>query len=297
MRVALAGSSGFIGSALTRSLREAGHETTLILRRNAGPGDILWNPDSQTIDARLLEGHDAVINFTGENIAGRWNDEKKRRIRDSRVKGSRLLVEAISGLEHKPSAYLAASAVGIYGDRGSETLTEASPPGRGFFGDLGVEWEAQLAPATDEGIRTVAMRFGIVLGRRGGALRKMLPPFLLGVAGPLGSGRQYMSWIALEDAVRAIFHLLMDSSLAGPVNVVSPNPVTNREFTRALAAELKRPAMIPVPAFIVRLMFGEMADEALLSSARVLPDKLQKSGFHFRYPEIRAALRHALRDG
>lgn len=296
MKIAIAGSSGFLGSRLRAALDSAGHETLGLVRKVKSPRETRWDPDSGLIDSASLEGIDAAVNLAGENIGERWTAEKKKRIRTSRINSSRLLAETLAKLSKKPSVLLATSAVGIYGDRRDEVLTELTPPGGGFFGELGVEWEAQSKPAEEAGIRVVYMRFGVVLDRTEGVLKKMLPPFRLGIAGPLASGRQYMSWISLEDAVRAVFHVMMDSSISGPVNICSPNPVTNRDFTRALAAVVKRPAFMPVPAFALRILYGEMADEALLSSTRAIPSRLQQSGFQFHHPDIDSALRHAMRD-
>ena len=294
MRIFITGSSGFIGSALVEALRAAGHEPVPLVRRAANPGEINWDPESGVLDSGLLEGAEAVVNLAGEKIAGRWSAAKKQRIRESRLRGTRLLINGLVGLKATPAVLVSASAVGIYGDRGDEVLTESSPPGTGFLAELGVEWETEANRAAEAGIRVVNSRFGIVLDKHGGALKEMLRPFRLGVGGVLGSGRQYMSWITLDDSVRAMIHLLENQTVSGPVNVVAPNPHTNHEFTKALGAVLHRPTLIPVPPFALRLLFGEMADEALLASARVLPAKLQESGFRFNHPDLVPALRHAL---
>ena len=256
---------------------------------------VLWNPVARVIDLKGLEGFDAIVHLAGDPIAeGRWTPEKKARIRDSRVKGTRFLAESTARLSRPPKIFLCASAVGFYGDRGDETLTEESGPGKGFLPEVGQEWEAACQPAAPTGARVVNLRFGIVMSRKGGALQKMLPPFQLGMGGRLGSGKQWMSWISLPDAAGAIAHALGDESLKGPVNIVSPNPVTNREFTLALGRALSRPAIMPVPAFAVRLLFGEMADAALLASTRVEPKKLKSTGYRFRHPELEPALRDLL---
>jgi uncharacterized protein (TIGR01777 family) len=243
-----------------------------------------------SIDREALEGLDAVVHLAGENVAGaRWSDAQKQRIRESRVRGTRLLAEALSALRTKPAVWLSASAVGIYGDGGDRPLDEDSPPGDDFLAQVGVAWEEAAAPARAAGIRVVHPRFGVVLHPSGGALAKMLGPFKLGLGGKLGSGAQYMSWIALEDAVRALLHLI-DQPLEGPVNLVAPNPVTNAEFTRALARALHRPAPFFVPSFAARLALGEMAEVALLRGQRVFPKRLLASGFRFAQPELEPLL-------
>jgi len=294
MRIAITGSSGFIGSALVVALRAAGHEPIPIVRRAPKAGEVEWDPDSGRLDPAKLEGVDAAVNLAGEKIAGRWTADKKQRIRESRLRGTKLLVDTLSGLNSKPSVLLSASAVGIYGDRGDEVLTESSPPGAGFLAELGVEWEAEANRAAASGIRVVNPRLGIVLDKHGGALKEMLRPFRMGVGGVLGSGRQYMSWIALEDTVRAFLHLLENQTVSGPVNVAAANPCTNRDFTKALGSALHRPTLIPVPPFALRMLFGEMADEALLASVRVMPARLHESGFHFNHPDVQSAIRDAL---
>jgi hypothetical protein len=236
-----------------------------------------------------------VVHLAGENIAsGRWNAARKARIRDSRVEGTALLARTLAELENPPSVLVCASAIGYYGDRGDEVLTEDSIPADDFLGTVCREWEAASAPAAEAGIRVVSLRFGVILARSGGALAKMLTPFKMGAGGKVGSGQQFMSWISLDDAVRTIDHAIATSDLSGPVNAVSPNPVTNAEFTRALGGELRRPTVLPMPAFAARLAFGEMADALLLASARVQPKRLVESGFEFRHPEIAPALRAVL---
>jgi len=296
MNILVTGASGMIGTALTSSLTASGHEVTRLVRAQPKPGEkaIRWNPMAGIIEASALEGMDAVVHLAGENIAERWTAAKKVKIRDSRVKGTQLLCETLARLTSPPKVLVSASAVGYYGDRGEETLTEDSPPGRGFLPEVCRAWEAATEPARQHGIRVVQLRLGVVLSAAGGALAKMLPPFRLGLGGVLGSGRQYMSWIALDDAVGAMQHAIATDSLQGPTNAVAPRAVTNQEFTKTLGKVLGRPTAIPLPAFAARLMFGEMADELLLASARVQPTKLLASGYQFRYPELEAALRHVL---
>jgi uncharacterized protein (TIGR01777 family) len=242
-----------------------------------------------------LEGLDAVVHLAGENPASeRWSEAKKARIRDSRVQGTSLLVTSLGRLERPPRLLVCASAIGYYGDRGDEILTEESPPGRGFLAGVCVEWEAAAARAAAAGLRVVSLRFGIVLTPAGDALQRMLGPFRMGMGGPIGSGRQYVSWIALDDALGAIHHALVTGALQGPVNAVSPEPASHLEFARALGRALGRPALVPVPTFAVRFMFGEMADEMLLASARVEPARLLATGYRFRFPRLEIALEHLL---
>jgi hypothetical protein len=297
MRVAVAGASGFIGGALAPSLIAEGHDVVRLVRRDPrGAGEVGWDPGRGRIDGAALDGVDAVVNLCGENIAeGRWTAAKKERLRASRVVPTRLLAETLAARASRaPRVFVSASAVGYYGDRGDEWMTEDSPPGRCFFGRLSVEWEAATEPAARVGIRVVRLRTGIVLGAAGGALRKMLLPFKLGLGGVVGPGTQYMSWIALDDLVGAIRHVIGHDDVAGPVNAVAPGPVTNAELTRTLARVLRRPAVLPAPAFALRLAFGEMADAALLASTRVRPARLLASGYRFRFPELEGALRHVL---
>lgn len=293
----LSGSSGLIGTAAVSRLRAEGFSLGRLVRsRHFSPEpEILWNPIARILDSKGLEGFDAVIHLAGDPIAaGRWTPEKKASIRDSRVKGTRFLCESLARIDHPPRTFVCASAVGIYGNRGGVILTEESPPGTGFLAEVGQEWERACEPALLKGIRVVNLRFGIVLSPKGGALKMMLPPFRLGLGGRLGSGKQWMSWVTLDDVVQAVHHALNTESLRGPVNVVSPNPVTNEEFTRALGLVLRRPTALSVPAFAARIAFGELADEALLASTRVEPKRLKLSGFRFQDPELEPALRKLL---
>lgn len=285
--IAVSGASGFIGRALVSALKSRGVRVRPLVRPGRSvPDGIPWDPEASSIDREALEGLDAVVHLAGENVAGaRWSEAQKQRIRDSRVRGTGLLAEALSALRDKPAVWVSASAVGIYGDGGDRALDEDSPPGDDFLARVCVAWEEAAAPARAAGIRVVHPRFGVVLHPHGGALAKMLGPFKLGLGGKLGSGAQYMSWIGLEDAVRALLYLI-DQPLEGPVNLVAPNPVTNAEFTRALAGALHRPAPFFVPSFAARLAFGEMAEVALLRGQRVFPKRLLGAGFQFAQPEL-----------
>lgn len=297
MKVLVSGSTGLIGSALVPELLAHGHRVTRLVRApQANAGDaILWNPEAGQIDRALLEGVGAVVHLAGESLTGwPWTESKKARIRQSRVLGTRLLCESLATLKRSPRIALCASAVGYYGNRGSDVLTEESGPGTGFLATVCREWEDAAAAARAAGIRVVHARFGIVLSRRGGALAQMLPIFRSGTAGPIGSGRQYISWIAIDDAIGAIMHALATAALSGPMNVAAPTPVTNAEFVRILASVLRRPAALRVPAFAIRLLLGEMADEMLLASARLLPRRLVDAGYVFQHPELEGALRHLL---
>ena len=295
MKVLIAGASGLIGSALIRALEAEGAEVTRLVRSFAGAGEIEWHPNQDQIDASRLRGFDAVINLAGENIAaGRWTDDQKRKIRDSRVNGTHLLSEAIAKLSKRPGVFVCASATGIYGDRGDEILDEQSDSGGGFLAGVCREWEMATAPAMQAGIRTVNLRFGPILAREGGMLAKLLTPFKMGMGGKVGSGKQYISWVAIEDAIGAIKVALQDESVRGPLNVVSPNPVTNEVFTKTLGHVLSRPTALAMPAFAAKLAFGEMADEMLLTSQRAVPKKLTQSGYEFQQPELEGALRKYL---
>ena len=295
MRISVTGSSGLIGSALVPFLTAQGHEVGRVVRSTTAAGDWRWDPGAGHVDAGAVNGKDAVVHLAGESIAaGRWSAARKARIRDSRVHGTRVVAEAVARADPRPKALLCASAMGFYGDRGDERLTEASAPGRGFLSEVSREWEEACAPAREQGVRVVNLRFGIVLSPAGGALAKMLLPFRLGAGGVVGSGKQWWSWVGLDDAVGAIQHALVTPGLSGPVNVVAPNAVTNAEFTRTLGRVLARPTLFPVPVFAARLAFGEMADALLLASARVVPERLQQTGCVFHHPELEGALRHLL---
>ncbi len=301
MRVAVSGATGLIGSALSGRLRAEGHQIVRLVRRPVRPGEeaIAWDPAAGTIAAAALEGCDVVVNLAGENVFGRWTAAKKHRIRESRVNGTRLVSQAIAGLARRPRVLIAASAIGYYGDRGAEELTEASAPGGGddFLAGVVRDWEAATAPAAAAGIRVVNLRFGIVLTPAGGALAEMLPLFRLGLGGHVGSGRQYLSWIALDDALAAITHALATDALAGPINVTAPEPVTQGEFARTLGRVLRRPAVLPVPSFALTLRFGAESARLIESGQRVRPARLLASGFRFQYGAIEPALRHLLGAG
>ncbi|MDX6289377.1 MAG: uncharacterized protein QOH42_1176 [Blastocatellia bacterium] len=295
MKVLIAGASGLVGSALIPALEAEGAEVIRLVRTSAGAGEVEWHPNNDQIDATKLEGFDAIINFAGENIAGgRWTDDVKRKIHDSRVNGTHLLSEAIAGLKQQPKVFLCASATGIYGDRGDETLDEQSDSGGGFLAGVCREWEQATEPAAAAGVRTVNLRFGPILAREGGMLSKLLTPFKMGMGGKVGSGKQFISWVAIDDVVGAIKLALKDESIRGPLNIVSPRPVTNEEFTKTLGHVLSRPTALSVPAFAARLAFGEMADEMLLTSQRVIPKRLNDAGFEFEYPELEGAFRKYL---
>jgi hypothetical protein len=295
MKILVTGANGLIGGTLVPFLTTGGHEVVRLTRGPTRAGAASWDPERGTIDREALEGLDAVVHLAGENIStGRWTAEKKARIRDSRVEGTRLLCEALAGLRRRPTVLVAASAIGFYGHRGRDVVDEDSAPGGGFLADVCREWEAATVSAAAAGVRVVNLRIGVVLSATGGALASLLTPFKLGVGGPVGSGRQYMSWIAIDDVADAILFALTTPSLAGPVNAVAPTPVTNAEFVRTLGAVLSRPAILPLPAFAVRLLFGEMGEELLLSSTRVEPHRLQAAGFTFRFPTLEPALRHLL---
>lgn len=295
MRVLIAGASGLVGSALIPALEAEGNEVTRLVRTSAGTGEIEWHPNNDQLDPAKLEGFDAIINLAGENIAGgRWTDDQKRKIRDSRVNGTHLLSEAIAKLSTRPRVFVCASATGIYGDRGDEILDEQSDSGGGFLAGVCREWEQATEPAVQVGVRTVNLRFGPILARAGGMLAKLLTPFKMGMGGKVGSGKQYISWVAIDDAVGAIKIALSDGSIRGPLNVVSPNPVTNEVFTKTLGHVLSRPTALAIPAFAARLAFGEMADEMLLTSQRVVPKRLTEAGYEFQQPELEGALRKHL---
>lgn len=295
LKIAITGASGLVGSALSAALTSGGNRVLPIVRSRPRDGEVYWSPPEGIIESEKLEGLDAVIHLAGEGIAnGRWTTAKKQAIVTSRIGTSELLVATFRRLSAPPRVLLSASAVGYYGDRGDEVLTEESAPGKGFLAQTAEQWEGRCADAAELGVRAVQARFGIILDPRGGALGKMLFPFRCGLGGRLGNGAQWMSWIAIDDAVAALCHLLSSSGVSGPVNVCSPTPVTNREFTESLASVLHRPACFHLPRTVLRVVFGEMADAALLSSTRALPKRLEDSGFSWRYAELESALRHLL---
>lgn len=296
MRVAVTGASGLIGTSVTNRLLREGHAVLRLVRRPTRAEDeVSWDPDAGTVDTARLEGIDGVVHLAGENVGERWTEEKKRRIRESRVRGTDTIARAVAGLERPPRAFVMSAGVGIYGDRGDEPIDESAAPGTGFLADVGRAWEAAAAPAEAAGIRVVRLRFGVVLSRRGGALQKLLLPFRLGIGGRVGSGRQWLPWIAIDDAVDVIVRALTDERMRGIVNAVAGS-TRNAEFTDALARAVHRPALIPVPAFGMRLLFGEMAEETLLGGQRVEPRVLRELGHRFRHPDLPSALRAGLAD-
>ncbi|HLI62410.1 MAG TPA: TIGR01777 family oxidoreductase [Terriglobales bacterium] len=296
MRVFLTGASGFLGSALTPALRAAGHQPVALVRRAPQAGELQWDP-SCVLDPSKLANADAVVHLAGKNIAGRWTKQFKQEVLESRARGTQTLATAAAESYRRsgrPLVFLCASGISYYGNRGDELLTEDSPPGEGFLAEVVRQWEAATAPAAEAGVRVVCLRIGVVLGRGGGALKPMLLPFRLGLGGRIGSGRQYWSWIALEDVIGGMRFALENDGLRGPVNLVGPEPVRNGEFVRALGRELHRPTIFPLPAFAVRAALGEMGEELLLASARVLPARLTAAGYRFRYSDLHAALHAAV---
>ena len=296
MKVAVTGASGLMGSALVPFLTAGGHQVLRLVRRAPrSEEEVRWDPSRDEIDASALEGVDAVIHLSGENLAGgRWTDGRKTRIRNSRIDSTRTLARALASLKRPPKVLVSASAIGLYGDCGEDWVTESSPAADDFLAHLTRDWEAAAAPAADAGIRVVHPRFGVVLSPAGGALGKLLLPFRLGLGGVVGPGTQYMSWVAMDDVLGALHHALVDEEMRGPFNLVTPEPVTNREFTRTLGRVLGRPTLLPVPAFALKAVLGEMAEATLLASTRVRPDRLQSRGYGFRFPDLESALRHAL---
>jgi uncharacterized protein (TIGR01777 family) len=293
-RILVSGASGPIGAALLPSLRTCGFQVVRLMRgATAGTDQIRWDPE-RPLAPGAVSGFDSVIHLAGESVVGRWTNSKKARIRDSRLLGTRNLAQALAAAKDRPRVFVSASAVGYYGDRGDEVLREESSSGTGFLAEVCRGWEAASQLATEAGIRTVQIRIGVVLSPDGGALQKMLPAFRMGVGGNLGSGRQWMSWIHVQDLVGAMHHILKSDLLQGPVNLVAMQPTTNGEFSRTLASALSRPAVFPVPAFIAKLAFGQMAEEVLLASQRVEPAKLIASGYPFQYSDLRKALRAVL---
>ncbi len=295
MNVAITGATGLVGTQLSDFLAAAGHQVVRVVRRDPQAGEVFWKPSAGEIDQAGLEGVQAVVHLAGENVGGgRWTAARKKRIRDSRVQGTELLCNALAQLASPPQVLVSASAIGYYGDRGDELLTEASQPGNDFLASVCQQWEAATQSASRAGIRVVNLRIGVIMSPRGGALPKMLTPFKLCLGGKVGSGRQYWSWIGIDDVVGAVHHAIVTESLAGPVNAVSQKPLTNLEFTKVLGRVLKRPTIFPMPAFAARLAFGEMADGLLLCSQKVQPSKLAESGYQFRHENLEDALRHLL---
>jgi uncharacterized protein (TIGR01777 family) len=293
--VLVSGPTGLIGSALIPALEERGHRVRRLTRSGgSAENTVWWDPSAGEIDTGRLDGVDAVVHLAGESIVGRWTRAKKARIRESRVRGTRLLAETLAGLPEPPAIMVSASASGYYGDRGNELLSEESAPGGNFLAGVCEEWEAAANPARQVGVRVVHPRFGIVLSTAGGALGTTLPIFRLGAGGKIGSGRQYWSWVVIDDVVGAILHALEEDSLNGPVNVTVPDPLTNAEYTRTLGHVLGRPTIFPLPAPAARVLLGQVADELLLASQRIEPVRLKETGYSYRYPELEGALRYLL---
>ena len=296
--VAISGQNGLVGKALTAALQEDGRSVVAITRQRGGSFQdaIHWDTTTGLTNPARLESVDAIVHLAGENIAGgRWNEQRKRLIRHSRVEGTRSLVQSIATIKKRPKVLVCASAIGFYGDRGSTTLDETSAPGQGFLADVCQAWEAEASAAAGLGMRVVNVRIGVVLSPKGGALAKMLLPFKMGVGGKVGSGQQYWSWIGLHDLARVLAFCISDSSVEGPVNAVSPEPQTNSEFTSVLGQVLHRPTIFPLPGFMAKLALGEMATELLLASTKVVPKKLQAHGFRFDYPDLKGCLTHELK--
>ena len=295
MKIVISGASGLIGTQLVAKLSSSGHEVVRLVRRSPKPGEIQWNPKSGTLDAAALEGVDAVIHLSGAGIGDRrWTDGYRKEILDSRTATTALLATTMASLSRKPSVFLSGSAIGIYGARNDEQLTEVSTHGTGFLAEVCEQWEAAAKPAVDAGIRTVYLRTGIVLSPKGGALKKLLPLFKLGVGGKFGNGKQWQSWISIDDEIGAIEHLLT-ANVSGAVNLTAPNPVTNGEFTKVLASVLKRPAIVPVPTFAPKILLGgELADALLFTGQRVIPAALNASGYMFKHTTLESAFRSLL---
>lgn len=295
MKIVISGASGLIGTPLVAHLRSKGHEVVRLVRRTASSGEAFWDPRAGVLDPAILEGADAVIHLSGAGIGDkRWTDAYKCEVLESRTSSTALLARTIAGLARKPRVFLSGSAIGIYGDRADESLTESSTHGTGFLADVCEQWEQAAAPARDAGVRTVYLRTGIVLSPNGGALKKLLAVFKVGLGGRFGSGKQWQSWISLDDEIAAI-EFLLDGTVSGPVNLTAPNPVTNAEFTTVLARVLRRPAILPIPSFGPKILLGaELADALLFTGQRVLPDVLKSNGFVFAHPTLDSALRSLL---
>jgi uncharacterized protein (TIGR01777 family) len=294
IHVAITGASGLLGSTLVAALRAGGHRVTRIVRGVPAAGDVAWDPAAGRLDPAALTGVDAVVHLAGENIGARWTPARKRRILESRRDGTRLIAETMARCARPPATLVSVSAVGVYGDRGDEILTETSPPGEGFLPEVGQAWEDATRPAEAAGIRVVRPRLGVVITPRGSILQRMLPPFRLGIGGRLGSGAQWLSWISIDDVVGVLHRALFDGTMHGALNAVAPTPVRNRELTEILARLLHRPALIPVPAAALRLLFGEMGEQAILGSTRAVPERLSGLGYRFRHPTIESAVSHLL---
>lgn len=294
MKILIAGASGLIGQSLTQFFQNKG-DSVVKLSRSSGSGKIVWNPAEGKLDSLAVEGFDAIVNLAGENIAsGRWSVSKKKAILESRVHSTDLLARTIAQLTHPPRVFVNASAIGFYGNRGEELMTESDQRGTGFLAEVCEKWESAAKPVQEKGVRLVFLRLGVVLAKNGGALSRMLLPFRMGLGGRLASGRQSMSWISIFELVRIVGFILENPTIAGAVNVVAPASVTNQEFTKALGKLLKRPTLFPVPAFALKLLLGEMAEELLLTSQRVQPTVLQKAGYHYLFPSLESALEKEL---
>jgi uncharacterized protein (TIGR01777 family) len=292
MKVLIAGSSGLIGTALCGALALTGSQIYRLERKKSSdPNSIFWDPKNNVLDSKMIEGFDVIINLAGENIFGRWSASKKHDILESRVQTTSLLAKTIAMLDSPPEIFLNGSAIGYYGDRGNEVLTESSSPGEGFLADVCKQWELAVEPAKNTKVRCAILRTGVVLSSKGGSLKTMLLPFKLGLGGQIGSGEQYMSWISIEDVLGAIFHIIQHKNCEGVFNLSAPEPVTNKEFTVTLGKVLNRPTFLPFPLLPARLIFGEMVDALLLSSTRVKPKRLLESGYKFLYPQLESALR------
>ncbi len=295
MQLLVSGYKGLVGTALNMALAHTEHSCKNLVRRPAqNTNEVSWSVINQTIESEKLEGVDAVVHLAGENIVGRWTQDKKKRIRDSRVQGTRFLSESLANMKDKPKVLVCASAIGYYGDRGDTQCVESTPAGTDFLSEVCQEWEDATSAASQAGIRVVNLRIGVVLSAKGGALQKMLPPFKLGLGGPLGNGEMYWSWVSIDDVAGAILHCIKTPSLSGPVNATAPEPQKNKVFTQVLAKTLKRPAIFPVPQFAARLLMGEMADALLFASTRVIPQKLLDSGYVFKHPQLHDAMQEHL---